>query len=58
MFALFAISKTLFTFVASEKKQDAMNKAERQQLILNRLAIEHHIYIGELCEKLGRSGKK
>ncbi len=37
------------------KKQDAMNKAERQQLILNRLAIEHHIYIGELCEKLGTS---
>lgn len=40
------------------KKQDAMNKAERQQLILNRLAIEHHIYIGELCEKLRQEWKK
>lgn len=32
-----------------------MNKAERQQLILNRLAIEHHVYIGELCKELGTS---
>ncbi len=32
-----------------------MNKAERQQLILNRLAIEHHVYIGKLCEELGTS---
>ncbi len=32
-----------------------MNKAERQQLILNRIAIEHHVYIGKLCEELGAS---
>lgn len=29
-----------------------MNKAERQQLILNKIAREHHIYIGSLCEEL------
>ncbi len=32
-----------------------MNKVERQQLILNRLAIDHHVYIGELCEEFGTS---
>lgn len=32
-----------------------MNKAERQQLILNRLAIEHHVYINRLCDELGTS---
>ena len=32
-----------------------MNKAERQQLIMNRITQEHHIYISMLCEELGTS---
>ena len=32
-----------------------MNKAERQQLIINRITQEHHIYISILCEELGTS---
>ena len=32
-----------------------MNKAERQELILNKLKVDHHVYISDLCQELDTS---